>query len=302
MTNPVLHGVIPAVPTPIDGYGAPDCTRLVAVIKNLLEAGCHGINLLGTTGEATSFDRETRIKIMEAVARHETLMPYMMVGTGAASLEDTIALTAVADSLGYQGALLLPPFYYKDIGEEALQRCIEEVADKVAPRSLRFYLYNIPQLTGIAYTEKTVRALSERLGSLLAGLKDSSGNLEYAKAMADNFASLAVFPSNEATLSTCTEMGFAGCISASVNVAPHLACEVFQGAQIDKGKHSYDTMVAVRTALSSFPLVPAVKAAVAAQRCDPAWSRMKAPLTPLDGDQQKRLLGLLNSLGVMTPN
>jgi 4-hydroxy-tetrahydrodipicolinate synthase len=50
-----LTGVIAAVATPIDENGAPDLKRAVNLARHLLDTGCDGLNVLGTTGEATSF-------------------------------------------------------------------------------------------------------------------------------------------------------------------------------------------------------------------------------------------------------
>lgn len=297
MEDQSLYGVIAAAPTPLDFAGEPDCDRLIGFIRYLLKEGCHGVNLLGTTGEATSFDRATRLKIMKAVAQHQDLLPHMMVGTGAASVDDTIALTTAADELGYKGALLLPPFYYKDLAQDALQRFIGEVAEKVAPSNIRFYLYNFPQLTGLTYTRETVAALSDDLGTLLAGLKDSSGNLPYAEDLAGSFPQLSIFPSNEAVLPRWRDAGFAGCISASVNVAPKLARKVFDGQE--SASDVVQAMNAVRAAVSSVPLVPAVKFGVSLQQRDAAWTRTKTPLSALNVADRDSLTTRLASLGVI---
>ena len=50
-----LSGVIAAIATPIDEDGAPDLKRAVKLVRYLLDNGCDGLNVLGTTGEATSF-------------------------------------------------------------------------------------------------------------------------------------------------------------------------------------------------------------------------------------------------------
>jgi 4-hydroxy-tetrahydrodipicolinate synthase len=282
-----LRGVIPAVPTPVAADGRPDTARLVTFVRDLLDVGCDAVNLLGTTGEATSFDRSTRLEVMQAVAA-AGLAPRMLVGTGAAALADAAALTRAADRLGFAGALLLPPFYYTDIGDNALATYVETLIEQVRPESARLYLYNFPQLTGIRYTLEVVERLSRSLGSLLAGIKDSSGDLAYAKAMASTFGELAVFPSDEATLLDARQNGFAGCISASVNVFPELACTTHARGP-DTAPEVYDAMVAVRKALTSVPLVPAVKAAVAWRRQDDVWKATTPPLLPLDRDQLTRL-------------
>src|SRR3954454_4179454 len=112
MTASKLQGVIAAIATAVDDKGEPDCTRSTALAKFLLANGCDGLNVLGTTGEATSFSTAQRIKVMTAYRAAALPLERMMVGTGAAALDDAIALTRHAAELGFGGALVLPPFYY----------------------------------------------------------------------------------------------------------------------------------------------------------------------------------------------
>lgn len=285
--NPMLQGVIPAVPTPLRADGQPDTTKLVTFIKDLFDAGCHAVNLLGTTGEATSFDRVTRLQIMEAVA-NAGLARQMMVGTGAAALADAVALTKAAETMGFAGALLLPPFYYKGVDDNALVQYVETLAQHASVQSTRLYLYNIPQFTGLTYSLDVIERLTRSLGATLAGIKDSSGDLSYAQAVADRFSQLAVFPSDEATLRDGARRKFAGCISASVNVFPQLACATYQSGE-NTPEETYRSMVSVRKVLTSVPLVPAVKAAIAWRREDASWRTMMPPLCSLSETQLAQL-------------
>src|SRR5215469_329228 len=88
-----MHGVIAAIATAVDAKGEPDCGRSTALARFLLANGCDGLNVLGTTGEATSFSLEQRRRVMTAYAEAGVPLDRMMVGTGAAALADAIALT-----------------------------------------------------------------------------------------------------------------------------------------------------------------------------------------------------------------
>lgn len=276
-----LYGVIPAVPTPVDETGKPDCDRLVALIRDLLGSGCHGVNLLGTTGEATSFNLATRLHIMETVAAHDDLRPRLMVGTGAASASDAIVLTSAAEQLKFRGALLLPPFYYIGITDRALVDYVERIANAAALVHTGLYLYNYPQLTGITFGTAVVGELRTRLGPQLVGVKDSSGDLDYARALASQQPGLSVFPSSESTL--CGERSglFAGCISATVNVMPDWAVDAYRSGLQERRSAHYEAMVALRSNLTAVPLVAAVKHALGLKRNDLFWQTMVPPLSPL---------------------
>jgi 4-hydroxy-tetrahydrodipicolinate synthase len=104
MTTHQLSGVIAAIATAVDETGAPDCARSTALARFLLANGCDGLNVLGTTGEATSFSLEERKRVMTAYRDAGLPMERLMVGTGAASVADAIALTRHAAELGFAGA------------------------------------------------------------------------------------------------------------------------------------------------------------------------------------------------------
>ena len=115
-----LSGVIAAVATPIDAGGAPDLKRATDLARHLLDNGCDGLNVLGSTGEATSFSVDERKAVMTAYKNNGLPLDRLMVGTGAASVSDAIALTRHAAELGFGGALVLPPFYYKGVTDDGL--------------------------------------------------------------------------------------------------------------------------------------------------------------------------------------
>ncbi|MEA3027702.1 MAG: 4-hydroxy-tetrahydrodipicolinate synthase, partial [Alphaproteobacteria bacterium] len=115
-----LSGVIAAIATAVDADGEPDCARSTALARHLLANGCDGLNVLGTTGEATSFSLEQRKRVMTAYRDAGLPLDQLMVGTGAAAGADAIALTRHAAELEFAGALLLPPFYYKGVPDEGL--------------------------------------------------------------------------------------------------------------------------------------------------------------------------------------
>src|SRR5438067_9892169 len=88
-----LRGVIAAIATAVDQRGEPECARSVALARFLLGNGCDGLNVLGTTGEATSFSLEQRKRVMTAYRDAGLPIDRLMVGTGAASVADAVALT-----------------------------------------------------------------------------------------------------------------------------------------------------------------------------------------------------------------
>jgi 4-hydroxy-tetrahydrodipicolinate synthase len=289
-----FSGVIAAAATPIREDFSIDHDRLVAHCGWLLDkGGCDGVNLLGTTGEATSFSVEQRLEAMRAVSRSGLPMDRFMVGTGAAALEDAVRLTAESKTLGFAGALLLPPFYYKGIDAPTLTATIQAVVDRAGSSDLSLFLYHIPQNTGVPYPHDVVEALAQRNPGTLAGVKDSSGELAYSIGLAKRVPSIAVFPSSEGTLAKADEHGFAGCISATTNVNGALAQQGWRARGTPEGETMTRQAMAIREALSKFPLVSAVKWVLGEMKADAAWRRLHPPLRSLSEEEGQALAGIL---------
>ncbi len=271
-----LSGVIAAVATPIGEDGSPDNARATKLARYLLDNGCDGLNVLGTTGEATSFSLDQRKRVMTAYKDAGLPLDRLMVGTGAAAVADAVALTQHAAALGFSGALVLPPFYYKGVPDDGLIAYIEGIVQATAQQPIPLYLYHYPQLSGLHWHVKLVRALLDRFGSRIVGLKDSSGDMTYAREAAAISRSFAVFPSTEAVLIDARSGAFAGCISATANLNPDLC----QRAWSKGDQNALDAAVNIRRLFEGKPLVPGVKALLAHIHGDPALARVKPPLSP----------------------
>src|SRR5215467_9669891 len=175
-----LKGVIAAIATAVDDKGEPDCARSTALARFLLANGCDGLNVLGTTGEATSFSLEQRKRVMTAYREAGLPLDRMMVGTGAAATADAVALTRHAADLGFGGALVLPPFYYKGVSDDGLAVYVATIMAATADRPIPIYLYHYPQLSGVPWRPDLIRRLLAAHGGCIAGLKDSSGDMAFA--------------------------------------------------------------------------------------------------------------------------
>jgi 4-hydroxy-tetrahydrodipicolinate synthase len=277
-----LQGVIAAVATAVDDKGEPDCARATALARFLLDNGCDGLNVLGTTGEATSFSLDQRKRVMTAYRDSGLPLDRLMVGTGAASVADAVALTRHAAELGFGGALVLPPFYYKGVPDDGLVAYIDTVVKATAQKPVPLYLYHYPQQSGLHWHVALVKRLLDSFGTRIVGLKDSSGDMNYAKEAAAISKSFDVFPSTEAVLLDARQGAFAGCISATANLNSDL-CQL-AWAKGDKAAH--DAAVTIRKLFDGRPLVSGVKSLLSHIHADPALARVKPPLAPFSaGDR-----------------
>jgi 4-hydroxy-tetrahydrodipicolinate synthase len=269
-----LRGVIAAIATPISGSGAPDIKRAIDLARYLLDNGCDGLNVLGTTGEATSFSREERMTVMSAYKAHGLPLDRLMVGTGAAAVSDAVALTKHAAELGFAGALVLPPFYYKGVPDDGLIAYIDALVRATANKPIPIYLYHFPAMSGLPWHVSLIKRLLESFPSRIVGLKDSSGDMAYARSAAAISADFAVFPSTEAALIEARGGAFAGCISATANLNADLCARAWNSGDAA----ALDAAVAIRKLFDGKPLVSGVKALLAHIHGDPALARVKPPL------------------------
>jgi 4-hydroxy-tetrahydrodipicolinate synthase len=270
------RGVIAAVATAIDPSGEPDTVRSTALGRFLLDHGCDGLNVLGTTGEATSFSLEQRRRVMTAYVDAGLPTHRLLVGTGAAALADAVALTRHAAELGFAGALLLPPFYYRDVPDEGLLRGLDAIIAATAARPIPIYLYHFPALSGVPWHLRLVARIRATFKDRVVGLKDSSGDLSFARAAAALGEGFDVFPSSEAVLGEARQSGFAGCISATVNLNADLCARAYWDAQ----PAALAAATAVRGLFDGRPVVPGVKSVLAHIHGEPAWARVMPPLEP----------------------
>jgi len=271
-----LSGVIAAIATPIDEGGAPDLKRAVKLARYLLDNGCDGLNVLGTTGEATSFSVDERKGVMDAYKTNGLPLNRLMVGTGAASVSDAVALTRHAAELGFAGALVLPPFYYKGVPDDGLIAYIETLVKATERKPIPIYLYHFPAMSGLPWHAALIRRLLDSFSSRIVGLKDSSGDMAYARSAAAISKDFAVFPSTEACLMEARSGAFAGCISATANLNADLCARAW--GQGDTG--ALDEAVAIRTLFDGKALVSGVKALLAHIHSDAGLARVRPPLAP----------------------
>ena len=269
-----LSGVIAAIATPIDESGAPDLARAMKLARFLLDNGCDGLNVLGTTGEATSFSVAERKAVMDAYKANGLPLDRLMVGTGAAAVSDAVTLTRHAAELGFAGALVLPPFYYKGVPDDGLAAYIDILVQATAATPIPLYLYHYPAMSGLPWHVALIERLLKSHPARIVGLKDSSGDMAYARAAAALKPGFAVFPSTEAALLEARRGDFAGCISATANLNPDLCQRAWSNG--DAG--ALEQAVTIRKLFEGKPLVSGVKALLAHIHGDPALARMKPPL------------------------
>jgi 4-hydroxy-tetrahydrodipicolinate synthase len=213
-----------------------------------------------------------RLRFMEAVAG---ALPgeRLMAGTGATALHDAIALTRAAFQFGFNAALVMPPFYYRDVSDAGVLKFFDAVFRGAEPPKGGVMLYNFPRMSGITFHAGLVETLLSEFPNLISGMKDSSNDLALERALHARYPEFAILPGSEELLPEVIEEGLAGCISGSVCLWPELTAAAWANRDLAKANE----VRKVRLALPA-PFIPAVRARVAAEQKNEAWLRSIPPL------------------------
>ena len=296
-TSALPNGVIVASVTPLDADGRPDGTALARHLQFVFDRGCDAALLFGTTGEGLSFTVEERRTALDAVLDAGISPDRLLVGTGALALPDVIALTRHATERGVGGVLVVPPFHFRDITDGGLVRTYDQIVQGTGDEALRLYFYHYPALTGVPVSFPVIERLREQYPEQIAGIKDSSDEWDHQDALCSSFPDLQIFAGSERHLTPLLRAGGAGCISATVNITAPVARQAVRDWQNDATVASaQSTLTELRTRLSQFPTIPALKQLLAWRHEQPTWARVRPPLAPLDADEEERLSSLHQSL------
>jgi 4-hydroxy-tetrahydrodipicolinate synthase len=271
-----LGGIWSAAPTPLDAHLQPDAQTAIAYYGDLLANGCDGINLLGTTGEAMSFGVDQRVRLMQSIARSGLPIERFMVGTGAASLHDAVQLTRAAFDLNFAAALVLPPFFYRDVTDDGIVRYFDQLLQRAHAPGKRVLLYNFPRMSGVTFHADLVDRLVTVFPEAIAGMKDSSNDPSLQREVVKRQPQLSVFPATEQSLIQAKAYGAAGCISGSVALWPNVAARAFAGDEEAAAR-----VGRLRAALAGPLLIPAIRYLTAIERNDESWERILPPLVAL---------------------
>jgi 4-hydroxy-tetrahydrodipicolinate synthase len=293
MTDLPITGVYCASVTPVTSDLAPDHVAFVAHCRRLLEQGCDGVALLGTTGEANSFSASERKGLLEATVRAGIEPGRLLPGTGVAAWSETVELTRHALSLGVVRVVMLPPFYYKGISDDGLFAAYAEIVERVADPRLRVVLYHIPQFSAVPITIPVIERLRARYPSTFVGIKDSSGDLANMTTLVDHFSGFSVFAGADPLMLPLLRKGGAGCITATSNLVASDLAFIFRHYANPALRQDVDAaqerVVAARTRVSQFAQIASIKSLIARSTGHADWRNLRPPLLPLTAAEAAQL-------------
>ena len=252
----------------------------------LIEMGCHGVVLLGSTGMAQLISSSEKKKLIDAIADNK-LKEKFLIGTGNNSLNENIELMRHSLQNGINKFLLMPPAYYK-YGDEGAYSYYENVIQKV-PES-KIILYNFEKLSGYEFSIDVIQKLVKDFPKQIVGVKDSSYNL-YKKLKIPNFL---IFPGSERKLLKGLKLGNSGIISAVCNVTAQIARKVYDDFHSNKKQTFNEKLCAVRKVFDNYNLISGLHSFMMNENKN--YKFILPPLSLLTQEQEKQMMSELKNL------
>lgn len=280
-----FKGIVPALITPMSENEEVDEAGLRTLVDRLIDAGVHGLFVLGTNGEFIALSEAEKLRVARiAVDQARSRVP-VIAGTGAYATRDVIALNRKMEDVGVDAVSVITP-YFNGATQQELFTHYERIARGT---SLPVMLYTIPAKAGVTLNVDTVRRLAEIPN--IRGIKDSGGDfdrlLQLINLRRDDFA---VFTGTDSMILWTLIAGGDGAVAATTNAVPSVVMSIwnsFQSGDIDTARRAQESLRALRDAfaLGTMPVVLKTAAAMLGMPAGPA----RSPAQPLDAAARERL-------------
>lgn len=289
-----LKGVVAAAVTPVTPDFAVDVPRFANHLDGLLAQGCSYVSTFGTTGEGASFSTAQKIAALKDLKAAGADMRRQIPAVMTPALDDAAESLVAYSELGCRAVLVLPPFYY-GADEAGIAAFFDALIERTGSRTtIGLLLYNIPQLSRVHFTPTLVHSILAKHGSRIAGIKDSTGNVENGVMLAQTFRDLAIFTGDDRVLPTLLRNGGAGMIGGMPNVFASdlraLYDDPGNGDLLDKQSKRI-------VAVDRYGSLVALKAAMAHYGNDEHLARAVPPLRALDSVKRTELIKLFQDTG-----
>ena len=294
MTNePIFTGAATALVTPLTENGV-DYAAFEKLINWQIDAGIDALVICGTTGEASTLTDEEHREVLKFAAQVVNGRVPIIAGTGSNDTAYAIDLTKYACEIGYDGVLVVTPYYNKTT-QNGLIAMFTAIADASTKPVI---LYNVPSRTGVNIEPATYAALADHPN--IAAIKEAGGNIskivETAALVGDK---LDIYSGNDDQIVPILACGGKGVISVLSNVLPKETsdiCKTFFAGDVKGAMEMQKKYLPLTNALFCEVNPIPVKAAMAALGfCE---NYLRLPLVPMEEGHEAMLLQKMRDLGL----
>ena len=252
----------------------------------LINNGCHGVVLLGSTGQSQLISISEKIKLINSISQSKNFDKFI-IGTGSNSLGDTINLIKISMSLNLNYFLIMPPAYYKYTDKNVIEyfsRIINSVSD------CKIILYNFEKLAGYKFSLNCVEELKNRFPDQIVGIKDSTYNI-YDKYKKNE---LSILVGSEEKLLSGLKAGCHGVISATCNVTSKIARKLYDDFHSNETQKLNEKICNIRKAFNRYNLISGLHSYMSQK--NPIFKNVLPIIDLLPKSEEKKLFEELKKL------
>ena len=264
--------------------------KTVEHAEKLIDQGCHGAAIFGSTGQAQLIPISEKISLFNQLASSKYNEKFI-IGTGLNSLGETINLMKVAKSLNFKKFLIMPPAFYK-YGDEDVINFYSKIVETVPDSEI--VLYNFEKLCGYKFSVECIEELVKRFPDQIVGVKDSSYNI-FENLKLDNFS---VMPGSELKLLKGLELGCSGIITATCNVTAELSRKVYDDFLAGEKQTFNQKLCDVRSVFEKYNLISGLHTYYLKK--NELYKNVLPPLSTLNSKDEKDLIQNLEKLNFTT--
>tara|TARA_B100000965_G_scaffold404316_1_gene434695 strand:- start:3683 stop:4567 length:885 start_codon:yes stop_codon:yes gene_type:complete len=281
-----IKGIYAASLSILDNNLALDVHKTIQHAENLIEMGCHGVAIFGSTGQSQLISLSEKIHLINELSKSKFKDKYI-IGTGLNSLSETINFMKISNTLNFNKFLIMPPAYYK-YGDEDVINYYSRIIEKI--NDCKIILYNFEKLCGYKFSKECVEELVKKFPDQIIGVKDSTYNL-FETIKIKNFS---VLPGSEGKLLKGLELGCAGIITATCNVTAPLARKVYDDFYKNNTQTVNEKLCNVRKVFEKHNLISALHTFMSKK--DKIYRNILPILSLLSKNEEKKLFEDLDKL------
>ena len=281
-----INGIYAATMSILNEDLSLNVAKTIKHSEQLINDGCHGVAIFGSTGQAQLISVSEKIKLLNELSSSKYKEKFI-IGTGLNSLTETINLMKVSTTLSFKRFLIMPPAYYKYGHADVINfysKIIEAVPD------CEIVLYNFEKLCGYKFDTVTIKELVKKFPKQIIGIKDSTYNI-FEELKLENFS---ILPGSETKLIKGLKMGCSGIITATCNVTAGLSRKVYDDFIKDKITTDNQKLCDVREAFDKYNLISGLHSYYSTK--DKIYNNILPPLSLLRQNDYLDLEKKLNSL------
>ena len=285
-----ISGIFAATMSVLNSDLSLNIEKTINHANNLIDEGCHGTAIFGSTGQAQLLPVSEKIKLLNTLSESKYRDKHL-IGTGFNSLSETINFIKIATSLNFKKFLIMPPAYYKYSDPDVIKfytRIVEAIPE------CKIILYNFEKLCGYKFSVNCIKDLVKKFPDQIVGVKDSSYNL-FESLSIENFS---ILPGSETKLLKGLKLGCSGIITATCNVTANLSRKVYDDFFSKKDQLHNQKLCDVRNAFEKYNLISGLHTYYSLK--DEIYKNILPPLSLLNKYDEKNLINILKNLSFPT--